>query len=132
MLAGMRTLRYGASATWLFNGFDLPVGEVVDNAVLTIADAFPTETEEQPDPAAILLQKAVTATLDADGQVTQPNDGDGNWSLFFNLSAVETQTDLTPPPRYLWYEVTLETLPGTLILRPFVGQIRMLGDLFAP
>jgi hypothetical protein len=127
----MRTLRYGADATWTFEGFDLPLSESVETATLTITNAWADLDEEQP-PEPELLQVEITTTATDDGQITEAQDGDGNWRLFFTLSHDETQTDLEPPPRYLWYEVTLETTPGTLILRPFVGQVRMLPDLFIP
>lgn len=127
----MRTLRYGADATWPFEGFDLPLSESILSATLTITDVWAADDEEQPaEPPSPMLQKTITVASSGDGEVTQPQDGDGNWALYFTLTHVETQTDLTPPPRYLWYEVTLETSPGSLILRPFVGQVRMLPDLF--
>lgn len=133
MLAGMRTLRYGADAVWSFNGFDLPLAETIASATLTITDVWPEPDEEQPpEPPSPLLQTTVTPTTSPAGEVTDPQDGDGNWSAFFTLTHAETQLDLAPPPRYLFYEVTLVTTPGGLILRPFVGQVRMLPDLFIP
>lgn len=133
----MRTLRYGADASWPFKGFDLPLTESVQSAVLTITGYWALDDETQPaEPPSPLLQKTITIAPTTDGEILDTQDGDGNWSLVFNLSAVETETSLAPDSagvgRFLWYEVTLLTTPGTLVLRPYVGQIRMLPDLYVP
>lgn len=127
----MRTLRYGADATWRFKGFDLPLVESIDSAILTVSGGWAAETEEQPPtPPNELLVLTVSPTLGVDGEVTQPQDGDGNWSVEFNLTVGETSDALAPPPRYLWYEVTLLTTPSAFVFRPYVGQVRMLPDLY--
>lgn len=123
----VRVLRYGADATWIFRGYDTPP---VESAFLTIKDTWATPAEEQgPEPPR--LQLAVTPTLSPDGIVT--TDEDGNWVAAFNFSADETAVELepgSPATRYLFYEVTLMT--ATQILRPFVGQVRMLPDVYTP
>ncbi len=128
----MRTLRYGADARWDFKGFDLPLSEHVDSAILTISGGWAATDEEQPPaPPNELLVLAIGATLNPDGEITQPQDGEGNWALFFLLTVGETSDALAPPPRYLWYEVTLLTLPSAFVFRPYVGQVRMLPDLYS-
>lgn len=127
----MRTLRYGADATWAFKGFDLPLAEHVDSAILTLSAGWADDDEEQPpSPPNELLVLAIGDTVTANGLIEQPQDGEGNWSLYFSLTVGETSDALAPPPRYLWYEVTLLTLPSAFVFRPFVGQVRMLPDLY--
>lgn len=128
----MRTLRYGADATWRFKGFDLPLSEHVDSAILTVSAGWAADDEEQPPaPPNEILVLAIDDTLTANGQITEPQDDDGNWALFFSLTVGETSDALAPPPRYLWYEVTLLTLPSAFVFRPYVGQVRMLPDLYS-
>jgi len=127
----MRTLRYGADAVWAFKGFDLPLSEAIDSAILTVSGGWADDSEEQPpSPPNELLVLAITPTDSPDGQVTEPQDGDGNWRLHFNLTVGETSDAVAPPPRYLWYEVTLLTTPSAFVFRPYVGQVRMLPDLY--
>lgn len=122
----MRVLRYGATAAWAFRGFDLPTGLTIETAFLTIKDAWPTELEEAP-PNPPRLQLAVVPPDNLDGSFSQ--DDEGNWIAAFNLSAIETADDLGPPPRFLWYEVTL--VGGLTLLRPWIGQVRMLPVIYA-
>ena len=126
----VRVLRYGATATWIFRGFNLDPSEPVETAYLTVKDSWALPAEEQgPEPPR--LQIYVTPTLSDEGIVT--TDANGNWVASFNLSALETSDELgpgAPPTRFLWYEVTLFHLGGA-ILRPFVGQVRMLPDVFS-
>ena len=127
----MRTLRYGADARWDFRGFDLPLSESVDSAILTVSAGWADVDEEQPpSPPNEILVLTITPTLNADGEVVEPQDGEGNWSLDFLLTVGETSDALAPPPRYLWYEVTLLTTPSAFVFRPYVGQVRMLPDLY--
>ncbi len=98
----------------------------METAFLTIKDAWAEPLEESaPNPPR--LQLAVVPPDNADGRFAQ--DEDGNWSAVFDLTAVETADDLGPPPRFLWYEVTL--VGGTTLLRPFVGMVRMLPVVYA-
>lgn len=122
----MRVLRYGATAAWAFRGFDLPTGLTIETAFLTLKDQWAGPLEEAP-PNPPRLQLAVVPPGNADGTFTQ--DADGNWEATFNLSAIETADDLGPPPRRLWYEVTL--VSGLTLLRPWVGQVRMLPVIYA-
>lgn len=125
----VRVLRYGATATWIFRGVDVPP---VETAYLTIKDRWALETEEQPpDVDTLRLRVVVVPALSDEGFVS--TDEDGNWVATFNLSALETEDDLgpgSPPVRILFYEVTL-FVEGGATLRPFVGQIRMLPDVFS-
>lgn len=122
----VRVLRYGASATWNFRGVDVPP---VETAYLTVKDTWATLSEEQP-PDPPRLQIIVTPAPSDEGFVT--TDEDGNWIAVFNLSALETESELgpgDPPTRLLYYEVTL-FVEGGGVLRPFVGSIRMLPDVY--
>lgn len=124
----MRVLRYGATAAWAFRGFNLPTGVTVETAFLTIKDAWAEPLEESaPNPPR--LQVAIVPPGDPDAEGTFSQDEFGNWEATFNLTAVETADDLGPPPRFLWYEVTL--VAGPVMLRPVVGQVRMLPVVYA-
>lgn len=117
----MRALRYGVTAEWVFNGFDLPTSQTVEQAYLTIKKAWAGASEEQaPDDPNLLMQLA--------GTILEPQDGEGNWVVSFEFTLENTTTDLAPPPKFLWYEVTLQTEDEWL--RPVVGQLRMLSDVF--
>lgn len=122
----MRVLRYGATAAWAFRGFNLPTGFTAETAFLTIKDVWATELEEEP-PNPPRLQLAVVPPSNAEGSFSQ--DDEGNWEASFNLTAVETADDLGPPPRYLYYEVTL--VGGETLLRPVIGTVRMLPAIYA-
>lgn len=125
----MRVLRYGATALWSFRGVSVPP---VETAYLTIKDRWALPAEEQPpDDPTLRLRLVVTPEPSDDGFVS--TDENGNWVAVFNLSAIETQDDLgpgSPATRFLWYEVTLFAEGGD-VLRPYVGQIRMLPDIFS-
>lgn len=131
----MRTLRYGVDATWAFAGANLPATDSVVDAYLTIKAEWAGPLDEAgPEPPR--LQLLVTQTEQLAGQITDPQDGFGNWALYFNLTAAETAIDLAPEetatgqPRRLYYDVTLYTADGKT-LRPWVGALRMLPDVFA-
>lgn len=131
----MRTLRYGVDATWAFAGANLPPTDSIVDAYLTIKDEWAGPLDEAgPEPPR--LQSLVTAVLSASGQITEAQDGYGNWALYFELTAAETAIDLNPEatptgdPRILYYDVTLSTALGKT-LRPWVGALRMLPDVFA-
>lgn len=122
----MQVLRYGETTAWAFRGFDLPTGVTIETAFLTIKAEWPTIDEEAP-PNPPRLQLAVVPPSSADGTFTQ--DDEGNWAVVFNLTPIETADDLGPPPRFLWYEVTLVAEQQTF--RPIIGQIRMLPVIYA-
>lgn len=128
----VRVLRYGATATWAFRGFNLDPADPVQTAFLTIKDTWADVDEEQgPEPPRLQLAVAVPPGSGADG--TFAEDDEGNWEATFDFtveqtSASEASSGLGPPPRYLWYEVTL--VAATHLYRPFVGQVRMLPDVF--
>lgn len=131
----MRTLRYGVDATWLFHGYNLPAADSVAEAWLTIKREWAAPLDEAgPEPPALQLQ--VDLTAQPAGQITQAQDGYGNWALYFNLTATDTAVELAPEetdtgePRHLFYDLTLLTAEG-LTLRPEVGGLRMLPDVFA-
>lgn len=117
----MRTLRYGADAEWAFAGFDLPLSEAIVDATLTIKPEWAEDDQEAPDNP---------AWLEIAGVIVEAQDGDGNWLVSFAISPADSIVDLAPPPRYLWYEVTLHT--DALTLKPFVGQVRMLPVIHLP
>lgn len=124
----MRVLRYGATAAWAFRGFNLPTGFDVETVFLTVKDEWATELEEAPpNPPRLQLTITVPPGTGPDGTFEQ--DDEGNWNAVFNLSAIETADDLGPPPRYLWYELTL--VAGEMLLRPEIGQVRMLPVIYA-
>jgi hypothetical protein len=103
----VRTLRYGTDVTWPFSGEDLDPNVAVLEAYLTFKDNWATsDTEEGTEPPR--LQLLVTTTPSEFGQITEPQDGEGNWACFFILNVPETTDSLDPPPRVLWYEVTLK------------------------
>jgi hypothetical protein len=128
----MRTLYYGADATWQFAGANLPPGETLSDAYLTIKQAFAGDLDEAgPEPPR--LQLLVTATADEVGQITEAQDGNGNWRLHFNLTAEQTAVDLAPAdtanPRVLWYDLTVLT-ENALTECLELGQVRMLARVF--
>jgi hypothetical protein len=133
----MRTLRYGADARWDFSGHNLPLDPhagLINQAILTISGGWAdTDAGEEQPPAP--PNELVVLTIDVNpspsGAVTDPGaDGLGNWRLYFLISAADTTSPVLPPPTYLWYEVTLLLDDGS-INRPYVGQVRMLPDLYA-
>lgn len=121
----MQVLRYGATASWPFQGHNVDPADPVQTAFLTIKDTWADDAQQEgPEPP--LLQLAVTPPSNPDGAFSQ--DADGNWAALFNFTVEETTEDLGPPPRYLWYEVTL--VAATHLYRPIVGQIRMLPSVY--
>lgn len=130
----MRVLRYGATATWIFRGFSLDPGQMVATAFLTFKDAWATSVQEQaPNDPHERLQLAVTPTQSDEGIVS--TDEDGNWVASFHVTADETSDELgpgDPPTRYLYYEVTLILDDPVATLRPIVGTVRMLPDVYTP
>lgn len=131
----MRTLRYGVDATWDFAGANLDPDASLVDAYLTIKDEWAAPLDEAgPEPPR--LQLLITTAPSSSGQITEPQDGNGNWALYFELSASETAIDFAPEetptgqPRILYYDVTLSLSDGKT-LRPWVGALRMLPDVFA-
>lgn len=133
----MLAIRYGVDVTLPFAGPPLalidPTAEVVD-AYLTIKEEWAGPLDEAgPEPPR--LQILVTQTATPSGQITLAG-ADGAWALEFNLTASETAIDLAPEevegetPRRLYYDVTLSLDDGRT-LRPIVGALRMLPDVFA-
>lgn len=128
----MRTLYYGADATWQFAGANLPPGETLSDAYLTIKEAFAGRLDEAgPEPPR--LQLLVTATPSDAGAIDEAQDGNGNWRLHFNLTTEQTAVDLAPAdtanPRVLWYDLTVLTENAkTECLE--LGQVRMLARVF--
>ncbi len=134
----MLAIRYGVDVTLPFAGPPLalidPAAQIVD-AYLTIKREWAAPLDEAgPEPPA--LQTLITVTPSANGQILEPGDGLGGWALQFTLTASETAVNLAPEdtdtgiPRRLYYDVTLSLDDGTT-LRPIVGSIRMLPDVFA-
>lgn len=131
----MLAIRYGVDVTLPFAGQNLDPAAAIVDAYLTIKDEWAAPLDEAgPEPAR--LQLLVTTTPAPAGQILEPQDGFGNWALEFNLTASETAVDLNPEttatgqPRVLYYDVTLSLDDGKT-LRPIVGAIRMLPDVFA-
>lgn len=126
----MQVLRYGATARWTFRGFDIDPSDPVQTAFLTIKDSWAEADQEQGEEPP-RLQLAVVPPSNDDGAFSQ--DDEGNWSALFEFTVEETSAGsdaggLGPPPRFLWYEVTL--VAATHLYRPVVGQVRMLPDVF--
>jgi hypothetical protein len=131
-------IRYGVDRTLPFAGPPLALLEptaIIAEAWLTIKREWAAPLDEAgPEPPALQLQ--IDATAQPQGQVTEPGDDFGGWALEFNLTATETAVDLAPEetatgtPRRLYYDVTLLLADGRT-LRPIVGAIRMLPDVFA-
>lgn len=131
----MRALRYGVDATWNFAGANLDPAQTLVAAYLTVKAEWAAPLDEAgPEPPR--LQLAVTGTPNSDGAITEAQDGFGNWALYFNLTATDTAEAFAPEdtatgaPRILYYDLTTVTDDG-LTLRPEVGTLRMLPDVYA-
>lgn len=131
----MRVLRYGVDADWVFTGQGLPPGDQITDAWLTIKDEWAAPLDESgPEPPRLQLQ--VTPTPTSSGQVTEPQDGEGGWVLYFQLSSTETAVNFAPEetdtgePRILYWDVRLLTDTGR-IYAPYTGKLRMLPTVFA-
>ena len=123
----MQVLRYGETASWAFRGFNLDPSDPVQTAFLTVKRTWADDSQQQgAEPPLLQLAVPVPPGDGADGTFSQ--DDEGNWSGSFNFTVEQTTEDLGPPPRFLWYEVTL--VAATHLYRPFVGQIRMLPDVY--
>ncbi len=116
-------------------GANLDPAQSLAEAWLTVKREWAGPLDEAgPEPPA--LQLGIDLTPQAQGQITQPQDGYGNWALAFSLSATETAVDFAPEvtdtgePRILYWDVTLLT-DGGLTLRPWIGTLRMLPDVYA-